>query len=253
MTEALVDPALDALERLEDASPELLADRLLQTRVDRKFVMPRTLIAPLLTRLDAGHRLLRAAGSPAATYETWYFDTPDWRLYDDHRRGRMPRYKVRVRHQVERQMSFLEVKRKAQDGRTHKARLERTFRDASLDATAGDFIAAHSPITTAELRPALWLRFRRATILSVDTEERLTIDWDFSFRTIHSDRAWEQAAIVEIKQPRYHHDTPSVRALRDLGVRESSISKYCVGLAMLSPLRANSFKPALRDIERISA
>ena len=64
---------------------------------------------------------------------------------------------------------------------------------------------------------------------------------------------WPQLAIVEIKQPRHHHDTPAVRALRGLGIRETAVSKYCVGIATLGSVRANTFKPVVRELEHLSA
>jgi|CXWL01.1.fsa_nt_gi hypothetical protein len=250
--QAVRDRECAALEVFDDATPDLLEKRLLQQRVDRKFALSRGRLLTFLDNLDEDHRLLRAAGVPAATYETSYFDTADRRMYEDHRRGRMPRYKVRVRHQLERQMTFLEIKRKGHDGRTCKARMPRQFRDSGLDDEAAGFIGDNCPVPASQIRPVLWLTFRRATLLAERTEERLTIDWDFAFRLGDRTRRWPHVAIVEIKQPRYHHDTPAVRALRRLGVRETPLSKYCVGIATLAPVRSNTFKPMLRELEYLS-
>lgn len=245
---------LGVLQAFHEAGPALLEARALQARVDRKFVLPRQALPALLARLRDGHLLLTAAGQPAASYDTIYFDTAEGRMYDDHRRGRLPRFKVRVRHQAERRMTFLEVKRKGHDGRTVKARLARRWRDAGLDELAADFVADHSPFTIHRLSPALHVCFRRATLLSVDTEERLTIDWGFEFRRDAQSLCWPGVAIVEIKQRRLAHLTPAVTALRALLVREARISKFCVGLAALSREHsAGAFRPALRAIARLTA
>lgn len=247
-----VDSPIAALERLEDASLSLLEGRLLQTRVDRKFVMPLSQLPIFLGRLSTTHRVLRAAGAPAATYETCYFDTADRRMYDDHRRGRRPRYKVRVRHQLERQLTFVEIKKRGHDGRTRKARLPRPFGDMTLDEEARAFLAAQTPFDPDALAPSLWVNFRRATVLATEYEERLTIDWTFAFTMDAQELRWNRIAIVEIKQPRYHHDSPAVRALREFGLREDGLSKYCVGSAKLAPVRGNIFFPTIRNIERLS-
>jgi hypothetical protein len=241
------------LEQFHDAPPALLSERALLARVDRKFILPRTQLPDLLACLASEHRLLRAAKHPAASYETVYFDTPDQRMYHDHRRGRLPRYKVRVRHQLERELTFLEIKRKGHDGRTVKTRAERPFRDTALDQASTELIEASSPFVGRSLRPALWIAFTRATLLSVATEERLTIDWGFALRRGERLATWSHLAIVEIKQRRHAQLTPAVVALRTLGVREARISKFCAGLAMLSAPRPNAFLPTLRDIARISA
>jgi hypothetical protein len=240
-------------EVFADATPDLLEQRLLQQRVDRKFAMSRSLVPAFVGALTDSHRLLRAAGQPAATYDTCYFDTDDCRLFHEHRRGRVPRFKVRIRHQVERQLSFLEIKHKRHDGVTTKYRSPRAFRDTRLDEEAAEFIGRYAPVPALLLHPALWLTFRRATLLGVRSEERLTVDWDFQFR--RSDRLieWPRLAIVEIKLPRSHHQSPAVRSLRRLGVRETRVSKYCLGMATLTSARTSAFKPVIRALERLSA
>src|SRR6185369_17256087 len=107
---AFGDQALLALDAFETASLDLLNTRLLQDRIDRKYLVARRNFTSLLDQLCTGYRVVRAAGRPAATYDTLYFDTADRRLYEDHRRERGRRYKVRIRHHFERELSFLEVK-----------------------------------------------------------------------------------------------------------------------------------------------
>ena len=214
--------------------------------------MPLWRLPIFLERLIPTHGILRAAGAPAATYETCYFDTAERQMYDDHRRGRRPRYKVRVRHQVERQLTFLEIKKRGHDGRTRKARLPRRFRDMAFDEEACAFLAAQTPFRPDTLLPLLWITFKRATLLAIETEERLTIDWAFAFSMEGHELHWNHVAIVELKQPRYHHDSPAVRALREFGLREDGVSKYCVASAKLAPVRSNIFLPTIRTIERLS-
>lgn len=247
------DAELQALGQVQDATPGLLEQRLLQHRIDRKFVMPRRQLPALVAALAEGHRLLRANGAPAASYSTCYFDTADRQMYEEHRLGRLPRFKVRVRHQLERELTFLEVKRKTQDGRTLKARLARPFRDTRIDADAATFIGDHSPFSADALLPQLWIEFRRATLLSAQNEERLTIDWDFEFRSSDRIEQWPHVAIVEIKQPRFESSSPAIEVLRQMGIRETGVSKYCVGTVLLAPVRDDTFKPALRLIEQLSA
>ena len=60
--------------------------------------------------------------------------------------------------------------------------------------------------------------------------------------------------IAEVKQGRFSNNSPSIRALRELGVRGSrSISKYCLATARLSDVRTNTFKAALRAVESIAS
>jgi len=242
-----------ALETFAEATPDLLSARMLQHRVDRKYVLPIEMVEPVFDRLRDNFRLLRAASAPAATYRTHYFDSDDLVLYNDHRRGRTPRYKVRIRHQLERQVSYFEIKRKGHDGRTEKYRLSRAFEQELLDDVARAFIEEHCPVSPDLLQPRLAVTFRRATLLGATSEERATFDWDFEFSFDGRRHCWNHIAIVEVKQPRFRNDTPGVLALHRQHVRETSISKYCTGTAILAPVRFNSFRPTLRAIERLSA
>src|SRR5690606_37962051 len=88
---------LPSLAHLSTASSELLAQRSLLTRIDRKFVTTASAASAFLSSLGDDYRLVLAAGSPWAQYETNYYDTPELTSFNEHLRGRRPRYKVRVR------------------------------------------------------------------------------------------------------------------------------------------------------------
>jgi hypothetical protein len=242
-----------ALATLREVGDELLATRALLTRVDRKYVLPREALDALLASLRDDYGVLRAGTRLAARYSTHYFDTSDLRMYDDHRRGRYPRYKVRMRHHIDRKLSFLEVKRRGTVRRTTKVILSRPFGTAELDSEGRRFIDEHSPIAAARLMSAVSIDFRRATLVGEIVNERVTIDWDFDLHDTAARERFTHASIVEVKQARYSNHTPAIRALRAFGVREQSISKYCIATAAVAAVKSNTFKSALRAVERLSA
>lgn len=242
-----------ALDGFRHASADLIGARLLQQRIDRKYLLPRKQLELLLVRLHAHYEVVQAAGRLAATYDTLYFDTQDRQMYEAHRRGRGRRYKVRVRHHLDRQLSFLEIKRKDSDIHTTKARLVRPFGDSGLDAEATLFIEQHSPLPASRLLPQVAIAFRRVTLVGTTVNERLTIDLDLEVRNDSRRQRFPELAIAEIKQARYSNRTPVVAALRALGVREWSVSKYCLATVTLAGVRSNTFKPVLRAVEQLSA
>lgn len=174
-------------------------------------------------------------------------------MYHDHRRRREPRHKVRVRHHLDRELSFLEVKARRRGGRTAKARLPRPFGLECLDVEAQRFISEHCPFDPANLRACVTNEFRRVTLVGERVDERLTLDWDLWLSDDSRSERLPGVVIVEIKQGRYSNSTPAVRALRGLHVRERAISKYCLATARLTTARFNTFKPALRALEQLSA
>jgi hypothetical protein len=241
-----------ALTRFGDASLELLNKRSLEERIDRKYILPISTLTPLLNCLQQEYKAVRSGGALVAMYRTRYFDTPDRQMYHDHRRGRRPRYKVRVRHHLHRELSFLEVKRKGRDDRTTKMRLVRPFGDAELDETARAFIAAHCSVASEQLMPWAWVDFRRTTLVGVNFNERITFDWGLELRDEHRVVQQPGMVIAEIKQARYANRSPSVRAFRAMHVRERRVSKYCLAMVKLLAERTNTFKPALRAMEALS-
>jgi hypothetical protein len=246
-----LSPAL--LAAFGEVSPALLESRALLDRVDRKYLLPIALLEPLLARLTVGYRVLKAAGHMVATYDTRYFDTPDRRMYDDHRRGRRPRHKVRIRHHVERQVSFLEIKRKAGDRQTSKWRRAHDFGDSVLGEDSRRFIDRHCPLEAATLVPRVDVTFSRMTLVGQQANERLTLDWLLQYSDGIRRESLGGVVIAEVKQGRFSNSSPSIRALRELGVREGSISKYCLATARLSNVRTNTFKAALKAVESIAS
>ncbi len=249
-----VSPALASLEAalasFSEVPPSLLAERALLQRVDRKYVMRAGDVGSVVARLSDTSGVLRAGGALLARYRTLYFDTEDLTLYDDHRRGRPERCKVRIRHHVDRQMSFVEVKRRTAVGRSLKFVLPQPFGITALDEEARSFIERHCVVKPAELRARAWVTFRRLTLVGYGLNERMTFDCDFEYGDGRRRERWASAAIVEVKQGRRSNESPSVVALRDVGAKEQSISKYCVATARLSGVRGGAFKPAVRALLR---
>jgi hypothetical protein len=241
------------LTAFRQASADLLRARTLQQRFDRKYVLAQGQLPSLLEILRTGYHLLTAAGRPVARYETLYFDTPDRQAYHDHRRDRLPRCKVRLRHHLDRECSFLEIKSKRAGGRTTKVRMEMPFGQRELDDEARRFIGAHCAIPVNLLRPCLSLTFLRVTLLSAAIEERVTLDWQVAFRDQSRTATLQDVAIAEIKQRRYSNHDGAARALRQLRIREQRVSKYCVASASLTPVNRNTFTPTLRALAKLGA
>ncbi len=219
------------LSRYDDAPVSLLRQRDLLDRVDRKFPTTTEVVSRLLEELSGDYQIVLAGGKAWAHYETCYFDTPELFSFREHLRGRRPRFKVRIRHHVERQVSFLEMKRKRSNGKTEKARTTREFRNSVLSGADMAFLRDHCPLPVEGFEQAVWTNFQRATLVGVDTNERMTIDLGLRFERNGLVKPAQRLAIVELKQPRRSQATPAARLLRELRVQESSLSKYCSGVA----------------------
>lgn len=235
------------------ATPALIEARSLQQRIDRKYLLAVDHLEPLLARLRLGYSLVRAKELSWARYDSVYFDTPDRTLYHAHRCGKRPRYKIRIRHYVDRQLSFLEIKSRTNIGRMVKRRLPLCYGQNHLGAAEQQFIEHHAPIDAARLTPCITLSFMRLTLVGRGLNERLTFDRDLTFAGDPCEERFSRVVIAEVKQGKYSNHLGAVAALRSLHAREASFSKYCVGTVLVAPVAGNIFKPTLRAVERLSA
>lgn len=222
----------DCVASFRRADPAMLAGRELLRRTDTKFAVPTDLLPQLLSELVPSYSVLEAAGSRLARYETLYYDTPDGRCFHDHRRGRSPRHKVRVRHYLDREISFLEIKCGGKWRNTRKYRKQRAFGDSELAQSDREFVRQHTGLAGAEMEAQLWTNFHRLTLLADEQAERVTVDTGLSFVGEEDERELGRYALVEVKQPRLSLQSPVMQALRQLSVRPLSVSKFCVGVVL---------------------
>lgn len=242
MTPRAVLGRLDRLPSVDLTALNAAAE--LQTRVDRKYILPVTELPSILSELPAGSEVLEIDGERALRYASQYFDTPELASYFGAARGRRRRFKVRARTYVDSGGSFLEVKTRGGRSATVKDRVPvlSDILDDDAVSYASDLLTdAGIPGATrlaARLEPVLITRYRRATLLLP-----ATAGGDPSRATIDIDLAWigvggqgielPESIIVETKSGQRAGALD--RTLWRHGIRPASISKYGTGMAALHP------------------
>lgn len=232
---------------------ELDARASLQTRVDRKYVVPAALVDDLLTGLrdllDDDARVLRIDGQDDFAYESVYFDTPDLTSYLGAAHRRRRRFKVRTRSYLDSGACFVEVKTRGPRGSTVKTRLpydvdaRDRLTDDALGFTGCTLDDAAVPVPgDPRFAPTLVSRYRRRTFLLAGAQpsldSRLTVDTELTWTgtgAVAPGGTLRLAglAVVETKTG----STPSAadRLLWRHGHRPVRISKYGTGLAATAP------------------
>lgn len=226
----------------------------LMKRMDTKFVTDTATLARLLAMCSGHYYAQRVAGEAVSPYTTLYFDDPVRHdMFRRHQAGHRPRLKVRARTYVNGGISFLEVKRKDNHGRTRKRRVQVPSIDAVAHDGAGeDFLREQTGMTWSDLCPTVRNYFSRITLVNYDKTERLTIDFGLRFYNYETgiEQSMDEAVIIELKRDG-RVPSPIVPLLRQLRIHESGFSKYCIGSVITNPsLRVNNFKAKLRAINK---
>jgi hypothetical protein len=230
----------------------------LLTRVDRKYVLPRSALDGVLADLDPGVRVLDIDGVRSSEYESVYFDTPELTSFLMAAHPRRRRFKIRTRTYVDSAQSYLEVKTRGGRGVTVKDRLPYALDDRATLTSEGrrytDTVLDEADITGAEgqdLVPTLTTRYRRTTLFIPDSSSRATIDTGLSWATLGRATAAHRRldrpglAIVETKSG--SRASAVDRILWAHGHRPATISKYGTGMAALHrDLPDNKWAPVLR-------
>ena len=102
----------DATSRMRPVSlEEVLAIAELQTRFDRKYVVPLDTFATVLDEMGDQLSVLQIGDLRLFRYESVYFDTPELTAYRQHAHGRRRRVKIRTRAYLDSGECVLEFKR----------------------------------------------------------------------------------------------------------------------------------------------
>jgi len=244
-----------ALNRFSRATPERIEARALLQRDDTKFLLRRAELPSLLDALASNYEVVSATGDQQhEAYRTQYLDTPGLTCFHDHRRGRRPRWKVRVRQYEERHLAVLEVKTRWSQRRVVKSRLPLDETATPLTPAQMTFVETHARVGGAELVPGIVTRYQRATLVGRDVPERVTVDWGLELALGQQRVRLDELAIVEVKQARYSMSSPSMHALRARRLQPGPMSKYCTAVAMLvENVPKNGILPTLRAIEKLAS
>ena len=245
---------IDALDRFGPISLAEMDDVQLLRRKDTKYLMRERELLDALGRLSSHYDVLTIEGRRSARYETLYFDHARMELYFAHHSGKIRRHKVRKRAYVDSGLAFLEVKLKRK-GMTDKRRLRVAGLDPLLSAEEQAFVAAQG-VPVEGLKPSLFNRFDRITLVNKARTERLTLDWNIAVAQPGGEVApeeWSGVCIAELKQSGIDRLSPFAQWAKGLQIRPVRVSKYCIGLAETREgLKANRFKAKRRKLSKLT-
>lgn len=242
----------DSYAGLDPISLAELSQVALLDRVEVKFVLPLPWMGLLWQQLHPLYRALTIDNQQINHYRTLYFDTPDLAMYQRHHQGARNRYKVRARQYIESRYNFLEVKHKTNKQRTAKSRIATDTLVTSMNRSSVNFLRDKCPYNGLELNPCLWNTYTRVTLVSKTHMERVTIDSQLAFAWQGRKVTLPNIVIAEVKRSGTSGESDFITLMRQLGVRKTSFSKYCMGISLLNPqVKQNRFLALQRMVARI--
>jgi hypothetical protein len=241
------------LEKLPPISLAEMKDIKLMNRIDKKYLATIEQLQQLLVLAQGKYMVQQIEGMRYNRYHTIYLDTPDEEMYTEHHNGRLVRQKVRVRTYLDSGDTFLEVKNKNNHGRTKKKRITVNGIHTLHEDDGDMLLAKHSRYLLSDLVPKVENRFERITLVNMAKTERLTIDCHVKFHHLETDihDTFDRLVIIELKRDGNVH-SPVKSMLRELRIKPSGFSKYCIGSALTKPaLKRNRFKKKFVKINKL--
>lgn len=230
-------------------------------RVDTKFIVPVKQLLEIFKGLQRHYTVLEINGVRCFRYQSVYFDTSSHLFYNMHHSGRLNRHKVRLRRYVDSDSQYLEVKFKNNKKRTIKNRIPLESAENVNLEDYQHFLDQMGLPGNLKLKPCLTSNYQRIAFASEARGERLTIDLNLENEYLSAAKSrkthLQNLAIVELKQARIDRSSPFFSLARQLGIRPSGFSKYCMGMTMTQrnnqDIKTNRFKRILNKIDRVDS
>ena len=241
----------DILNSFESITLKEMDKAKLMDRTDTKFTFSSDNLLKVLEEVKGNYKVLEIENCRMSTYQTLYYDTSDLSLYLKHHNGKLNRYKIRHRTYVESKIGFLEIKFKNNKGRTIKERIKKADVPTQWSEDTSDFILSKTPFSPETLVPNIWVNYKRITLVNNANAERVTIDTDLEFINKNFTKKMDNLVIAEVKQDK-RAGSAFLEAMRKFRIREGSMSKYCLGVALTNEqVKKNNFKEKITSLNHI--
>ncbi|MDP4226212.1 MAG: polyphosphate polymerase domain-containing protein [Bacteroidota bacterium] len=228
---------------------ELNSEVELMNRIDMKFLFPISKLAGFLKQVQPLYYSLLIDNRRIFNYQSIYYDTSDLFMYQCHQKGMLNRFKIRRRKYLDSQIDYLEIKLKNDEGRTIKKRIRYPGDQQNIDLSAHHFIASNSPFKADQLTPTLEVNFKRITLVHKSVSERVTLDFNLSFKNKDGELEVPNLVIAEIKRGTSPVNSDFAGILQKKHIKSSEMSKYAMGIALLSEKNFIKDNPLLNPID----
>ncbi len=240
---------------------ELNATARFLDRIDTKYILSFNQLEELLPLFAKEFYILQIANHRIFSYDNVYMDTDDLMFYYQHERWVKPRMKVRSRCYVESNLSFFEIKHKA-NGITRKFRYQRDAGDhGKMTKSAKRFFSGVYQTlcdkNPPEIQPVMRTNYNRITLVHMHSAERITIDFNIETTSLigKNIKQVNMGDVVILESKSSKKRGPSWEIMKKFKIRSAKgCSKYALGIAYSWLADAFlHFLPTMKKIEKISS
>ncbi len=169
-------------------------------RIDKKYLLNWSQFSEILNELKKDFQVLEIKWQKIFSYDNVYMDTADYKFYNQHQNKEKNRTKIRTRYYVDSNLAFFEFKQK-KEWITSKYRYEFPSEEHGF-MTRGKkrffewvWQSTYNGEKAPKITPSIKTTYKRITLVSNDSSERLTIDFDI--KTL--DLRWENTSEINLK------------------------------------------------------
>lgn len=224
----------------------------LMNRTDTKYWFHTDILPTVLELISKKYFVLRINDFSILPYTTTYYDSLENSMYVAHHNGKLNRFKIRTRSYRLTNSSFLEIKFRNNKNRTIKKRMKIAAENNAFSEQEKKFISENTLYKSDDLRPVLTNKFDRITLVNKDFNERCTIDLNIHYESETNKSSLRNFVVIEIKAEGKNRNSALGLALKELKIKPSRFSKYCIGMLQLYiGLKHNRFKNKIQNINKI--
>lgn len=240
---------IDAFESL--STPEVQKVKF----TDKKeliYSFSRSLLPLLIESTKADYSILTHNGKKYNSYKLLYFDTPRNRFYLDGHNGKRNRFVVRFRQCVDSNITYFEVKYMNKKGRKKKKKITVADIKNSLGEEEIALLKKVMPKKKArKLSPRITCEFKRFVLINKQNNHKVTVDSDLKFTNNSSEIHHSAITTATILQERYDRTSKFMAVLRELGIRQSQIGNYALGMSIFGIQKTNIYKEKTYKINKL--
>ena len=219
---------------------------------ETKFILNAKKLNKLLKEVKDKYDILEIHDKRVLNFTNEYLDTEDYSLYMAYHNGKGNRFLIKKTKSENDGEKSLEIKFHSNKGSVSKKK--KKTKSGSISNTKSKlFIQKNTPYNPDMLKISLKNQYSRIVLVHKQSKEKVIIDLNLSCSNENGKLKLPHLAIVELKQASFSFYSDFVVSLRKMNIQKTSLSKYCIGLALLNKdVKKNKFKSKLLAISKLN-